>query len=525
MSYVSRALVDGRHDPDLLAKAELRPAPWRCCAPGLPPTTSPPAPGCAQATSVSSLPSAGTRRPASVTPRPDRAGAGHLGPAARGALSAACLGPADGVGRPAVSPGRGSTTTRTPAARPSHGRVPPGVRRHTRNRWRPGCGSWASRLPHGDNSAAADPNTPGGARSAAAPRSGGAGLDGHRSDRTPGRASGSARGAVGERVDQPCSGGRGRWRRSRDIRRHPAGDAYVTALCHFAVTRRQWNRWPARPAAAATAGFASGRAMPRPHCTCGRTTRTRRRRTRRCWVDRRRRHCVGGADPRLSGHAGPGCRRTATVRLGGRERAGLALAVDELLDDCFQVVEAGAGWDGREPSPTRSTLLVDYLRPRYRTRYTPGFFRRLCVCLVLVAAKLADPDLDAELPGTLGEELALHALVGHARLSWAVKASLGLLDAVGERYQGSPDFDDFVEAAYGTWTTSTCSTTASTGSTKARSASRWRTRPKTSTTGSRCPTVTGRHTPTWPLLDLPAGPRRASRLGPPGGQGCVPPMA
>ena len=38
--------------------------------------------------------------------------------------------------------------------------------------------------------------------------------------------------------------------------------------------------------------------------------------------------------------------------------------------------------------------------------------------------------------------------MGHARLSWAVKASLGLLDAVGERYQGSPDFDDFVEAAY-----------------------------------------------------------------------------
>jgi len=138
----------------------------------------------------------------------------------------------------------------------------------------------------------------------------------------------------------------------------------------------------------------------------------------------------------------------ATVRLGGRERAALALAVDELLDDCFQVVEAGAGWDGREPFPPQLTLLVDYLPPRYRSRYTPGFFRRLCVCLVLVAAKLADPDLEAELPGTLGEELALHALVGHARLSWAVKASLGLLDAVGERYQGSPDFDDFVEAAY-----------------------------------------------------------------------------
>ena len=83
------------------------------------------------------------------------------------------------------------------------------------------------------------------------------------------------------------------------------------------------------------------------------------------------------------------------------------------------MVEAGAGWDGREPFPPQPTLLVDYLPPRYRTRYTPGFFRRLCVCLVLVAAKLADPDLHAELPGTLGEELALHALVGHARLSWA----------------------------------------------------------------------------------------------------------
>jgi hypothetical protein len=130
------------------------------------------------------------------------------------------------------------------------------------------------------------------------------------------------------------------------------------------------------------------------------------------------------------------------VVLGEAERAALGLASVELIDSCFRLARG-------DPPESPDPDLSEYLPPRYALRYDAEFYQRMCVTLVQVTEKLAGiTPVGPHLPATLAEELALHAVLEHARDQWQELLDLGLLKNADPIFHRPTDFGEFIEEAF-----------------------------------------------------------------------------